>query len=592
MLNKDPLGLENIKFEKDPLGLATSEERSKKITASPIIENILHSAGSASIGTLQDALNLILGAMNLPASAIESSETPKFPFLPKSTPSALPFLAPAKSALSTRVPVPDISQYARSPVFEKVGEFIDPLAYVIPGGTAMKALPKTTVLKRLAPSLATGALFGGIYGAGEPDKNLYTQAGLGAAGAGAMHGISSQLLKLLPLNKQLYPHMQKATNDIINELKGPADINADRKAFDTISRFYDELYGHKDFDIYGRPINSANNVFIAPENSVSSAYDKVLDEIAAKGINIDRSNFDKTIDDIIQDAEKGLDQYKNNPQFRKKYEDIINLLQGIKNTDIKNHTQIDRLKRDLNQEIGELEPSNETRNILTKINKALQKTIENTSTKDDMAYTLWKNADKRYQDEIIPFKKSKTGSDSPFIKIYQNKGANTDDFLKSYIKPGKDDLTKQFFKMVPNNDIRDLAAYDYFKTAIDDPAKFMQKYKQLSSDQKQLLVPDYKDILDKFSNLYKKTEVPFTKPKEYSSWLKFLSGVGGLGTHSLGMPGLTATLVAPAAAEIAAKGITLSPAARKQIIEQALPSTISRYLTPAITKGIFSFEGK
>ena len=106
--------------------------------------------------------------------------------------------------------------------------------------------------------------------------------------------------------------------------------------------------------------------------------------------------------------------------------------------------------------------------------------------------------------------------------------------------------------MMPNQEAKDLVAYDYMKGTEDNPETFMKKYLKLGENQKEALFSRHKQEIDKMAQEYKKNPALFKEPSKVKGTLvkaamnapKYL-GLAGIASGHI--PAGLALLAAPTA---------------------------------------------
>lgn len=538
-------------------------------------------------GGLQGILNMLVGAQNiyrrLPPTlqhAIIGAATPE-----------LPGAQMALRPITTRKPVQPFTFAQQAPypgvagISAMVSPFLIPFLPEVRGiSAAARALPAAVRLgARGLETGLTGAGYGALFGAEAPGAKLTAPMGIGAALGATMAPISPLLRTILPLEKAAQPFIKEKINAIINTLKGPeSKENINRAVFDQIGRYYDELMGHSE-DLEGNPITAETYQYVHPENSVSGDYSQLHNVWNQLGLtNYNRSAYDKAIDKEINNLNTEKAQFENAPLFKEDKDKAINLLNNYKNSYLDTFAHADTLKKLLNTNIRELKSPRATeqekaiKSSLSKIKSALRQTAQDTVNDYGSAMPLqeaWQNADTRFKNQIVPFRETAPNKISPFYKRYDEGGHNVDNFLKSYIKPEQEDLLTNFMKMVPDENTRKLASYDYFKDTEENPESFIKKYNKLTSNQQQMLLPEHKSTLDDLSNLYKTHKALFKQP---SIGLFAKPGIRGglIGAAALAgythHPLLAALALEPTVAEAGAEAYMGIPALRERYLASML----------------------
>jgi hypothetical protein len=341
--------------------------------------------------------------------------------------------------------------------------------------------------------------------------------------------------------KDLYPFVEGQINNIRSSLRGSSsEETANRDVFNKMQRHYDELVGHGE-DLHGNPITSENSEFITPDESFSGKYEQVRQMVPNLVIN--REPLTKEISKQLGTLNSKLQQFKESPIFASETQDLKNIVDNVGKVRLSNFEDLDVLKRAINERLRDRTISSAEKATLVPIKEAVREVLPASMEGRPEVRNLWKNIDKDYREQVIPFKEIKKNIKSPFIKAYHGGGENVDDLVKSYIKPGREDLMDNFLKTLPDDESRNIAAFDYLKqhgtkSTGDNPDAFIKQYSKLSQNQRKRLLPDHYEELNELEKLHKRMPIAFKAPKEIETETRGLSklfqpkallGFGGAG---------------------------------------------------------------
>lgn len=449
---------------------------------------------------------------------------------------------------------------------------------------AMGVLPG--LAKRIIPAVERFGAGGALAGAFETPKAPVIGGIAGTAGAltgeaamGAVVGAPAFTKRLVQsglrkgFSKEMFPYFKDRINTILNDLRGSSSAEtSNRDVFNNVSRHYSEKEGFPK-DIYGNEINEKTAQFTPPSQSVANDYAQAT----ALSRDIPYDFKEKPIRNALigemKKASGKMGQYKESPLFRKDAEDTMDTLRNIRNARLDSFSDADSLKRDINKRIYDTpDVSSTEKDALYNLKNGLQKSIQSTYKQDPGLYRIWRQADTRHATEIMPFRETKPGFESPFMKMQKKGGVDVDKFVSSYIKPKSPDLLNNFMKILPDDSTRKLAAYDYLNqsgkvVAEDNPEAVIKQAKNLTSSQLKTLMPDHVDEIKEMIRLQKKVPRAFRTPKE-----------------EVGIIGRAAHLITPALTGAAAYGVTRDiPLAAAAMGAPALARTGIRKLlrTPA-----------
>jgi hypothetical protein len=426
------------------------------------------------------------------------------------------------------------------PLYEAGGE-IAGAAKILPGvarlGEAAGAIPGVgsglQALGRIGQRAAGAALGGALATpeqAGEAAKGAAAIspiadliAGLFGKGAGAVaevarapimttKRITQKFLRNF-FTKEAHPFVAEHFDRLMNDLRGtssPETSNED--VYNRIKQHYDELRE----DTATRQLRGDQNVYVEPGHSVGDAYAGLpLD------LKLNKNLFTKQVNTNLNNLKQRLKVLAPTADLKKSSQDIQNILNDYKNTDLNTVGDAKILKEIINDHIRSLEPGHPLTPMLHDIkeNGLMQAIKKSYDRAGPEAAELLKNADERYKNQIVPFKEIAKGKMSPFMQRLIGK-KNLDGLISEYVKPGvqKDqaNLMLKLIRTIPGDqgDTRRLVAYDWFKDTDGHPAAFLKKWNKLGEKQKALLLPEYKDELDQLSDLSKKHSSAFIPPKE------------------------------------------------------------------------------
>jgi len=494
--------------------LATLEESPTKEIAKSIV-----------LGAAQGIANLPIGIQNLLARGFQALPQPVQQIekrLPIPTRQVQPF------TFAERTPHPTVA---------KVAESISPL--LLPTGEVTGAVKGAEALSKTVPQLGrgllglltrgtaraaelgtTGAATAGIFAAEDPRSKLAPAMLAGGVGAAGLGGLLSSLgiagrgalalagRKVPGISQISRPFVSDEIENMRQRLTGGEDTSiADRTLFDRIARKYDELEGHA-VDLKGNPITPETAIYHAPEQSISADYQKLNDEWNKLGEpEYNRKAYDNAIEEEANKAKKGLSQYEDTALLKKPKEELVDNLEDFKNIKLNNFEDADNLKKDINQVIGSIPSATATpeekalRRSLHNINEGIRQTVKDTATKNPQLAAQWQRADTRFKNEIVPFRSIGKRGISPFYKMYLEGGANVDNLVKSYIKPGQNDLLENFIKILPDNESKDLSTAAFMRGTENNPEAFLRRYRGLSDKQKSLLFSNDKKRLDQLAKV-------------------------------------------------------------------------------------------
>lgn len=529
------LGVSPISTRKPVVAKKSKEDLLKKIEDirhHPLI-NTLIGAGYGIGETLENLLTGVTEATKPISKKLEELQPEPLPEFPIRMPSITERLPK---------PAPTISG-ALGELAGKIGG-----AMLLPAG---RAAPGAGLLQRAAVAVPSTAAFGAI----EMPERPVTGALIGTAAApvgevaaaalGKTVGVSAGLVKSViesptfrkakkviksGMTKDLYPYIEERINTIRNSLsRGSTEATSNRDVFDRVQRHYSEA-SHEHFkidpetgkkiphDLYKEDITTETAKYIRPEESVGTQYEKAKEMSKEFPYEFNRKSFDIAIDKSINNLDKELTVVKESPHFRAPVEESIKVLKSLKKMNITDFESADIAKRKINDLLFKGDTTSTVRGILGSAKEGLRKSVKETYKPHPELSKIWENADKRFVEELMPFREFGKEK-SQFMKMYEKLGVNVDNFVNKYIIPGRNDLLDNFLKIVPDEETRDIAAFDFFKnygrqSTLDNPEAFMKQYSKLNPYQRKKLTPDYYNELNELEKLYKKAPIAFKPLKE------------------------------------------------------------------------------
>jgi len=453
---------------------------------------------SLGYGTSQDIADLLIGGAKMVPSIMQKLGVP------------------AEYAPIPGIKKPDIIGKAPYPLVAEAGRLTDPLLYLAPEAR-LASLGK---FAKPAAGALTGLGLGALYGAGESPEEMMKR-GIVGTGVGAGIGTAAPIVGKVvsefgidPFKKAISPFVKKQSIDILNKLK--RNTTAETVAEDIYNRKKEH---YKAIDLLG-----------------SEKY-KDLNNFIPDDFKFKRDAYENVINDEMGKLNKSLEQYKETRVIGKEKEDMQNILKDFKLVRINDFGDADLLKKDINEMIGKIEPGNPLRKTLHDIKEGLRESVKDSAGQDSVLKEKWTDADRFHREEVIPFERLEgEKQNTPFFDYYLKGKGTPEKIASKHIKASKADetkLLKQYLKMAPDQETRDMMGYEYLKGTEDDPQELINRYGKLGKKQRKLLYPNDYQQLDKLHNLNKRVPGIFREPREkLETFARFGAAGGLLGAHS------------------------------------------------------------
>jgi len=481
----------------------------------------------------QQLMNLVTGAANIPRRVVGAQPLERYQ-VPE---------APGRRTLPGRVG----------------GVLGDILGY---GGTAA-AMGPLGLAETLTP-LGEQAAIGGVYGATQaptaPERGAIVG---GLAGAGLhLGGVGAGKLAQAAAKRAevVYPQARASLDNMLTRFRGASSKETSAQdIYDRAARHFEELKGSdQEGDITGV------GRWIQPEDSIRAAYEKPKEISRELGVTIDmRPYLDR------MNKYKGAEAAK----YARFGEEILPadvkeyLEERLLKPKITTFEEADLAKQNLNDEFGRFKPDDPRRHLVLEAKEGLRDSVRKSTTdyidenirkltsenkeanaeeieslknKKESISKLWEEADRRYKEELLPFKKTpgKKVNTSPFYMRYA-KGKPVSGMVEEYVKPGaqkdQSELLENLSHMMPDEESRNLIAYHHFRNEEGDPAAFLRKYMKLGEKQKGVMFSEQdKGLLDTYSKMYKQNPDLFKEPARKGG----LRDIFGTGRQALGAGGI------------------------------------------------------
>ena len=447
-----------------------------------------------------------------------------------------------------------------------------------------EAMGPARIAEALSP-LAEQAAIGGAYGVTQAPEAPGRGALIGAGAGAGLHlvgkGLGKVAQRAMKRAEVVYPQAQAALDSMLDRLRGSSTKETSAQdIFDRASQHFEELEGRPDIET-GR--------WVQPHESISSAYKTPATMAKAQGVKINQNPYldkmNKAKKTEVEEAEVfGEDQDEDRLKMMN-YLDKKLLAPKFDTFD-----KLDKAKRNLNKDIGKFAIGDPRRHLAMEAKDAIKDTLEKSLGKDTEIKDLWNEADRRYKEELLPFKKIPGGTKnkSPFYNRYA-KGKPVSGMAEEYLRPSKQkdpvELLNNFMHMMPDEESKNLVAYHYLRNQEGDPGKLLAQYKKLGENQKNALFNESdKKLLDSYSKLHDKNPSLFKEPAKKTTFEKGIEttrAAGGVAGFAAGHPGVGAALLAyPHLQRLgAATGGRLAGLGERAAISPALRSLITRYLT-------------
>lgn len=358
-----------------------------------------------------------------------------------------------------------------------------------------------------------------------------------------------------------------AGDTVIRNASTPESINND--LYSIADRYHNELTGDNRAlpgdNSSPNAIRDEERLYVPASDSTDNLYDNARRIAQEKGVVIVPTKYKSAVEDEIDAINKRKDRYRldlldedspeaasltdkqlkaankkikmkndrldspGNPMFgpANKTQEILDIFGRAKVDDF---DAADQIKRDANKQI--YDPSifkdPDARGAFSRIKNAskedLADAVANSGEPD--LIKAQSDADNAYANIMNKIEKDPLDKSADSIFMKSKKGikgrggfGDENTMVSSYLSPSKDDKgfarTKQFFDMLPNEDDKNLARYAYFKDAINDPVKMVNKYDKLGPNQKTLIAGENKPYLDDMLAQYKANPASF-KPEKPS----------------------------------------------------------------------------
>ncbi len=485
---------------------------------------------SLALGTSQDLFDLLTGAVNLPSALASVTGRPK--------------LAEAIG----RVKAPELKKGVEYPGLFEAGRLLDPAVFAAP----MAKLPGLGKLAGPASSALTGATLGGLYGAAKSPEGFMKGLTGGAALGGIMGAASPVAGKVIselgfdPLKRAASPVLKRQASDIAKSLKGSSSA-------ETVSN-----------DLF-----NLQKEHYADLNEMAARKYGELNEHIPADFKFEKKLYDESIDQELGKINKSLEQYAETKLLKKDKQELSNTLKDFKNVRIDSFADADLLKRDINNMIADVEPGKPIRSSLHNIKQGLRSSVKDSAGATADLKEKWEEADQFYRENIVPFERMEGEKKAtPFFDYYLKGKGTTEAISPQHIKASKKDETKllnQYLKMAPNQEARDLIAYDYLKGAEDNPQEIINRYSKLGKNQRKLLFPKHWKQLDNLEKINQRMPGILREPKEGLGTLARYGLAGGLAVGASPLAG-AAALLGPKVAEEGAEWLMQVPAIRNLLL--------------------------
>lgn len=392
---------------------------------------------------------------------------------------------------------------ANIPRIEKLAEaaksmpMLSKISSGIPGllGRAVGTAGASTLVAPSAPGTAavTGGLSSVALDALSPMLGGLGQVGKAIAGKALKMSPGTQKVLRAFFTGEAKPHLQGTVNSIMDELKGTSSPeSAGQDLYNSIESRYHSLMGTPGHDA-------------PPEGSVAEAYNAVSDSAP-----FDQTSYNNVTNENINKINKSVAHLSDTSMVKKPYLDAVNVLKDLKSADLSTIGAAKMHKELINTLLADPTTSNILRPALQDIKG---RGIFNSMSSGEAGMNsgdleALKHADQRYKNEIVPFKKANPDAlkspESPFWKALRT-GAKQNEIWNQYLKPGaardQYDLINKFMKIAPKDEDRKLLLYNYLKDTEGSPHLMMKKWAKLGSNQKQLLLPEHRELLDEYAKL-------------------------------------------------------------------------------------------
>lgn len=491
---------------------------------------------SLALGTSQDLFDLTTGAAHILGSLASFTGRPKL-----------------GEALKG-VKLPQVKEGVEYPGLFEAGKLLDPAVFAAPMAK-LKGLGK---LAGPASSALTGGALGGLYGAAKSPEDFMKGLTGGAALGGIMGAASPVAGKVIselgfdPLKRAASPVLKRQASDIANSLKGGSSAET---VSDSVFNLQKEHY--------------------ADLNEMAARKYGELNEHIPADFKFEKKLYDESIDKELGKINKSLEQYAETKLLKKDKQELSNTLKEYKNVRIDSFADADLLKRDINNRIADVEPGKPIRSSLHNIKQGLRSSVKDSAGATADLKEKWEEADQFYRENIVPFERMEGEKKAtPFFDYYLKGKGTTEAISPQHIKASKKDetkLLKQYLKMAPNQEARDLIAYDYLKGAEDNPQEIINRYSKLGKNQRKLLFPKHWKQLDNLEKLNQRMPGILRESKEGLRTLEKLgtaASYGLAGSLAVGVSPLTglAALLGPKFAEEGAGWLMEVPAIRNLIL--------------------------
>jgi hypothetical protein len=491
-------------------------------------------------------------------------------------------------------------------------------ARAVTGATRMARLGERA--KAIAkPAAALGA-YGAVTAPGDVGQRLKTGAEVagttGALGAGAA-ALRVPTLAAKALAKRgasrAAREIKGRLTDLLTRLKGKSTAEtAANDLFDIQSKYYDEVRTPST-DTQDGIDRLYTRDKVEKGTLPADLFKKAETQAKEKGIKgIDRKAYQSIIAKEMRKIDQAGSEFVGTPAFGE-FQAAKNYLQeqfGLSKRE--KHIPFEGVTQ-LKNKIGRAFESLPYGHILRKSFHNIKEGIENLRDEAMGGIPSWRIARDKWNEEIVPFRRLHDKVETPFHKRYKATNKELRDLPISkmgseYIRPGveKDqhELIQNLFKTLPNKESKDLAAYNYLKSAEDtrgnaDVGKLLNLYGKLGKKQRKLLFPDDHKELSRMFEVRKTNpkafkEVPVEGVKEkigLPGVIKSLGLMGGGVTAGyMGHPGYEALGLAagayPWAKEAIMRQLSTTPQAGKAFLREVglLPKKEKEELLSSLAK--------
>uniref|UniRef100_A0A6M3J3F8 Uncharacterized protein n=1 Tax=viral metagenome TaxID=1070528 RepID=A0A6M3J3F8_9ZZZZ len=328
-------------------------------------------------------------------------------------------------------------------------------------------------------------------------------------------------------------------------------------------------------------------------------YGNMPDDVSAD-MPFDRSNYNNILQQHIDELR---DNILSTKALIKPYSDDITTLQGLGNAEVTTVGAAKTVKEVINDMLRDPTKSKDVKDALRELkNEGIYGSMGD--AQDQMGIEdlqALQAADQRYKTEVVPFRKQGEAINAPKTGYWKRKksGTNQEMMWRDYLKPGAagDNVSplENFVKVMPEDNAKNLLLYNYLKDTEGNPTAMLAKWNKLGEGQKNLLLPENKNMLDQYAALAKNPAYkgmfalqPENKIAEYGPSI----GAGGAAVALFtGHPLAAVGALIPAIKRVLGKGIFSNPAnvdlltrdlAKAGIIDSTHMPAVSRYLRAAL----------